>query len=431
MIYSAGLYPVGYYSARTVNNAVPPVTPYMPTPFNQTAFWQPMASGAWLKPPSKSYSQPFEQIAKTAASVIANFLKSVQTVQASAKDILQKNTSALQSREADSSDRSSIWGAAQSGATVKSYQVKVQSLARAQTNIGSDLDKEDLTSIQSGTNRFKLTIGGKSSTITSNISSTDTNEQALTKLRNAINDAKTGVTAVIVSDSNAGTRRLELRSDATGAGSRFEIADEVGDAAAKSGIVSATTTASDAEYSVNGGATQTSGSNMIELEKGKASATLLKPTTDAVEVRIRPDEGQVTKQIGKLVSDYNAMQERLSEAGGYLSPAVKRSFDHSIDSNSFEQIGIVGRNSDGSLRFDATKLSASLELNFERTSKALAGFNGLAQSLEKATARFNDIPASSLLNKQMRDMQQFASYQASMQQVLQIPAKGLLLNGII
>ncbi|TFE23311.1 flagellar filament capping protein FliD [Cohnella luojiensis] len=171
-------------------------------------------------------------------------------------------------------------------------------------------------------------------------------------------------------------------------------------------------------------------SKIIVLEKGEVTAALLKAVPEPVEISVRPDEDKTVEQVGKLIAGYNEMHSRLNKAGGYLSPLVKRSLENAVSSSAYEQIGIR-MNGDGTLELDGEKLIESLSLNDEQTRKALTGNNGLAKSLEKATDRFNDVSASSLLNRNKLAMQQFATYQSSMQVSLQIPSKGLLVNGII
>jgi flagellar capping protein FliD len=377
-----------------------------------------------------TYPNPYDRFVKSAANGIANFLASAQNVKIAANGLLQRSTSSLHAREALSSDSKAVSVSARDEASIKSYKIKTQSIAEAQVNGGTELYKGSQTGIQPGENRLKITIGGKSTTITSQIASTDTNEQALSKLKNAINNANAGITASIVDNAETGTGQLVLKSDKTGTAQAFEVTDVTGNAAAASGIASVTTAASDAVYSINGGAAQTSQSNAIDLEKGKVTATLLKPTSEEVEIGVRPDGNKALEQVGMLISGYNAMRDRLNGASGYLSPAVGRSLAEAVSSGSYEQIGIR-KNADGSLRLDEAAFNRSLNANFEQTSKTIAGIGGVARSLEKATDRFNDVSASSLLNKQMQIMQQYVTYQATMQSYLPFPTTGLLVNGFL
>ncbi len=56
------------------------------------------------------------------------------------------------------------------------------------------------------------------------------------------------------------------------------------------------------------GTAQTSQSFTIDLGKGKATASLLTPSMEAVEIQIKPDENKVIVQVKDLLSSYNAMK---------------------------------------------------------------------------------------------------------------------------
>jgi len=374
-----------------------------------------------------SKSKPYEQYIKTAATGIANFLKSAQKLQASAQQLLQKDQSAFQARTAESSDSKKVTAAASAGAANKAYDVKVHAIATSQKNSGAFLSKTDPSVVSKGANQFNLTIGGKTTKISAVISDNDTNDQALTKLKDAVNAAKTGVTASIVTDEQTGKKKLELSSDKTGTGQAFEVEDVTGNAMSATGVQQATEQASDASYSVNGGATQTSQSNTIELEKGKVTATLAAASSEAVTVRIKPDEDRILSQVKDLVSGYNTMHARLKEAGGVMNSSVRKSMESIVDSSTYERIGIH-RNGDGTLKLDDEQFKKSLSSNFEQTSKAISGSYGLADRLSSAAARYNEIPASSLMNAKARQVQQYAMYQSTMFMAMPTQASGWLVN---
>src|SRR5687767_12729646 len=110
------------YSAGMSSLIVPSIPSFMQSPFRQSAYRQ--FAGSWLK----SSPNPFEQVAKTAATGIANFFKSAQKAQSAANELLQKNSSSLQAREALSSDKTKVSVWAESGASFNTYKVKVNSL---------------------------------------------------------------------------------------------------------------------------------------------------------------------------------------------------------------------------------------------------------------------------------------------------------------
>ncbi|TVX95078.1 flagellar filament capping protein FliD [Cohnella terricola] len=376
-----------------------------------------------------SKSNPYEQYIKTAATGIANFLKSAQAMQASALKLMQKDNSSFQARTAESSDNKKVTATASAGAASKTYEVKVNAIATSQTNSGTFLSKVETSVVSKGINQFNITIGGKTTKVSAFISDNDSNDQALTKLKDAVNAAKTGVTASIVTDEKTGNKKLELSSDKTGADQTFEVVDVTGNAMSATGVKNATQLASNASYSVNGGATQSSQSNTIDLEKGKATATLMAPSMEAVKIQIKPDEDKVIAQVKDLVSSYNTMHDRLKETGGVMNSSVRKNMESLVSSSIYERIGIY-RNGDGTLKLDEERLKKSLSSNFEQPTKAISGNFGLADRLSSAAERYKEAPASSLLNSKARQVQQFAMYQLSMQMAMPTQVSGWVVNSL-
>lgn len=89
-------------------------------------------------------------------------------MQASAHQLMQKDHSSFQSRTAESSDSKKVTAAASAGAESKTYEVK-----------------------------------------------------ALAKLKDVVNAAKAGVTAIIVTDDSTGNKKLELIIGKTGTNQAF------------------------------------------------------------------------------------------------------------------------------------------------------------------------------------------------------------------
>jgi flagellar hook-associated protein 2 len=57
-----------------------------------------------------------------------------------------------------------------------------------------------------------------------------------------------------------------------------------------------------------------------------------------------------------------------------------------------------------------------------------SGNYGLADRLSSTAERYNEAPASSLLNSKSRQVQQFAIYESSMQIAMPMQASGWVLN---
>jgi flagellar capping protein FliD len=372
-------------------------------------------------------NKPDEQSIKMAAAGIANFLKSGQVLQTAALKLMRNESSSFLARTAESSDSKKVAATASAGAASKTYAVQVNAIAASQLNSGNWLSGSGASVVNKGVSEFNLTIGGKTTKVTAVISDHDTNDQALTKLKNAINEAKTGVTAAIVTDEHTGNRKLGLRSDKTGTDQGFEVEDVAGNAMSATGVTHAAQQASNASYSVNGGAAQSSQSNTIELEKGKVTATLLGSSAEAVSIQVKPDQDAIVSQVKDLVSSYNAMYGRLKEAGGMMNSSIRKSLDSIVDSSAYERIGIH-RSADGTLKLDEEQLKKSLSSNFEQTAKAIGGKFGLADRLYSASERYNEVPASSLLNPKVLQAQQFAIYRSSMQMAMSAYAGGWVVN---
>ncbi|WP_276355572.1 flagellar filament capping protein FliD [Cohnella caldifontis] len=366
-------------------------------------------------------SSPADPLYRAAASGLSSVLKGAKDLRASAEDLLDSGGSAFQSREARSSDKTAVAASASDGAKIASYRIKVDQTAAAQVNGGTWLSAASPAAIQGGTNEMKITVGGKTSYVSAFISGSDTNGQALAKIRDAINGAHAGVTARIVNDAKAGTARLELTGDATGAKNAFGVADVTGNAAAAAGIRNVTAAAADAVYSVNGGPIRISSSNTIELEKGKASATLLKPTSQDAEVRVEPNAQEIVDRVKRLAADYNALRRRMDESGAFLSPSVRRGLDSAVQG--YESIGLR-RKADGTLELDESKFKASLESRYDDTRDDVSGRFGLAGKLSSAAGRLEDVPPASLLSSSFRNLQ--TTYASKYRLTLQ---PGLLFDG--
>lgn len=374
-----------------------------------------------------SHSRPYEQYLRSAATGIANFLSAALDMRSAAQKLTQKEDSPFLARTAKSSDSAKVTASAFAGAASKTYSVTVSALAASQKNSGTLLAGSDASVVGAGVNAFNITVGGKSTKVSVFIYADDTNDKALTKIKNAINEAKTGVTASIVTDQETGEKRLELTGDKTGTDNAFQVEDVTGNAMSATGVTNVARQAANASYTVNGGPALVSQSNTIELEKGKVTATLLDVTDEAVSIQVGPDSSRIVSQVKDLVNTYNTMYRRLREADGVLSSSVRRSLDNITGSSVYERLGII-RNGDGTLRLDEKQLEKSLGTNFDWTANMLGGRLGLAERLSAAADRFNMVPASSLLNQQARLVQQFALYEASMQRFNPFLSSGLIFN---
>lgn len=228
---------------------------------------------------------------------------------------------------ATASDASAITASAIGGAVAGSFEVQVQSLAKAQNTTSAALSPSGLP-VGAGT--LHLDVGQWStdgSTFTPKDGSTGVDitvgaSDTLADIAGKINGAKAGVTATILSDGSGG-ERLVLRSAQTGAEQGFQLTavDADGDntdAAGLSRLVAGATTsyAADAQATVNGIAV-TSSSNTFANTVAGVTFTALKTTTDPVQIDVAQDTSAISKNINDFVTAYNAVNQALNQITSY------------------------------------------------------------------------------------------------------------------
>lgn len=367
------------------------------------------------------------EAAKTSAFGLASLVRTAKHVTDAAQQFYNKNSSVMNQRQTTSSDPTSVKATAKNEASLQDYQIQVNHVAQAQKNTGQALFTNTATSLQSGTHQFSITLGSKTTNVSVNIMSSDTNEQALNKVKQAINSSKSGVNASVIRDTETGTVRLELQSAKTGTDNAFTISDVSGNTVAATGVGSATTTAANASYRVNGGTVATSQSNDIMLDNGKLTATLLKTTVDPATLSVKPDTANMVKSLKSLISTYNEFSDSIHEHASLLNRAGIQKFQNAITAFEKMELGI-SKNNDGSLKLDEEQFKHNIETRFDRMNELISGPRGVAAKLHQAASFFQSTPAEALLNKSYLDFQKFSLYQPSFMQIPQYPMTGLFYN---
>ena len=211
------------------------------------------------------------------------------------------------------------------GAAATSFNVQIQSLAKAQSSMAVALSPVS-QAVGAGTLTFdigkwsgepKVFTMGSTGAVNVEISATDTLADVVSK----INGSKAGVTATVLSDA-AGDRLL-LRSNTTGknAGYRVSVADSDGvstDAAGLSRLVVGATTeyGVDARATVNGVAV-TSATNAFSNTVAGVTFTALQVTGSDVAISVSKDSSAVKKNVEAFISAYNAINQALNDVTKY------------------------------------------------------------------------------------------------------------------
>ena len=302
---------------------------------------------------------------------------------------------------ASSSDETAVKVSTSSNAAVGSYAVAVNQLALGQT-VTSSAQASSSATLSEGSLTITLGSWGAGSPAASFSAKTDSTavtiaigsgETSLSALRDKINAAGAGVNATIVSDASGA--RLSLRSKATGAENAFRISvvettddgnDATGlsslayDASAASSPMKRSTQATNAELTVNG-IELSSASNTLNNVVDGLTLSLLKTTTNEVEVSVAADTASLKTAVTDFVSAFNTLASFIATqtaynadnktAGVLQGDQASLALQHQLRSvlnqgssasSTWSRLSDVGLTikSDGTLDTDATKLDNAL-----------------------------------------------------------------------
>lgn len=311
---------------------------------------------------------------------------------------------------------SSLWGqtvstssnaaavtATTNGSLAGNYSVAVQSLASAQT-VATGVYPTTTTTPGSGVLRIDLgawgagqtSFTGKSPAVSADITvaATDT----LSDVRDKINAAGIGVTALIMTDASGS--RLLMRSSTTGAANGFRTSGIAGldyDPSAGAAGMTQTQAAADAKATVNGLPVTSTTNNFVNIVDG-LSLTLNAVTTAPVNVDISADKDNIKKALTAFADAYTAVT-KLITADTKFDPVTKKGgpllADSAVSAIQTQLRSLVGATSgastvftrlsdvglqlqtDGSMTVNATKLDSAL-VNLPELKKAFSNSDVLA-----------------------------------------------------
>jgi flagellar hook-associated protein 2 len=299
---------------------------------------------------------------------------------------------------ATTSNDKAVTATAIGGTQPTSFNVEVQSLARAHstasgpiTPTGGAVGAGTLTLWAGATAATPPATDTKLADIT--VSATDTVYDIASK----INGSSAGISATVLNDASG--QRLLLSSKTTGAAAAFHatVADADGnntDAAGLSRLVSTafppgttgfqvTQAGADAQATVNGIAV-TSATNAFKDTVSGVTFTALQVTTGPVQITVARDDSTVQANIKAFVDAYNAINGLLNDATKYEADtktagllqgdsttiALQNSLRNAIQSIStgstaFQRLADIGitQQRGGNLSIDSGKLSTALSGN--------------------------------------------------------------------
>lgn len=188
--------------------------------------------------------------------------------------------------------------------------IKVDTLAKGQTNVGSYLPSGE-ASFPTGEYSFGIAVGKNQYTFRLKVNEGDTNQQIQRNLAASINENSIGVKASIRNNRVDGTSALVLRSEAIGKPNNSDLFfqfDETyleDDITSVLGVDQVETAPTNAEFYIND-TFHTSISNRISLNHS-VDIDLLSTSDKPINVRLIPDETKVADQIKDFLNSYNQL----------------------------------------------------------------------------------------------------------------------------
>ena len=188
--------------------------------------------------------------------------------------------------------------------------IKVDTLAKGQTNVGSYLPSGE-ASFPTGEYSFGIAVGRNQYTFRLKVNEGDTNQQLQRNLATSINENNIGVKASIRNNRVEGTSALVLRSEAIGKPNnsdlyfRFDETYLEDDIAVALGVDQVETAPTNAEFYINE-TFHNSISNRISLNHA-VDIDLLSTSDKPIHVRLVPDETKVADRLKDFLDSYNQL----------------------------------------------------------------------------------------------------------------------------
>ena len=283
------------------------------------------------------------------------------------------------------------------------YTIKITQLAQAQTLTSTSTQKDSKAAIATSDSVLTIQQGGGKKPVTIDISAANS---SLTGVRDAINNAKAGVSASVINVGN-GEYRLSITSNDTGKDNGMTLSVS-GDSALQSfmgydgtgGGMKESVTAQNAELTVNNVAIENS-SNTISDALEDITLSLNDVTTGNQTLTITQDNTKAQTAIKDWVTAYNALQDTFSSLTKYtavdpgadaqstsngaligdttlrtIQTQLKSALSNTASASAFKtlaQIGITSDPSTGQLKIDDTKLTAALKKDSADVGQLIVG----------------------------------------------------------
>lgn len=349
-----------------------------------------------------------------------------------------------------SNNPTAISGTAEAGAPQRLFFLSVSQIAQQQQVLSNSLSQggTNISSTTTGAQTVGFTIGGVTKNVSFTINANDTNLTVLNNFTSAVNSAGLGITAAVTNNSSTGNAQLQLTSFLSGTNGAFTLSQS-SPVAPNFLSASGTTTASAANttagtggvlqqaqnlaYSINGGASQTSQLNTIQLFNNQVTLNISAATVSAsnptgvTRVNVQGQAGNQSATIADFVSRTNDLLTTLASSP---NPAATSSALQSLQigisrfSALLANVGVTSSAATGLLSVDTNKLSAAIASNPTQVAQVF-GNGGLASIVQRAATTALDSTGKVVTN--FRGVGTFAP---ALLQIASSQFRGLLLNTI-
>ncbi|MCZ9078587.1 flagellar filament capping protein FliD [Escherichia albertii] len=283
------------------------------------------------------------------------------------------------------------------------YTISVTHLAQAQTLTTSTTRDDTKTAIAASDSKLTIQQGGNKDPITIDISAANS---SLSAIRDAINNAKAGVSASIINVGNS-EYRLSVTSNDTGLDNAMTLSVSGDDTlqsfmsyGANSNGMEVSVVAQNAQLTVNNVAIENS-SNTISDALENITLNLNDVTTGNQTLTITQDTAKAQSAIKDWVNAYNSLIDNFSSLTKYtavdagsdsqssgngalpgdstlrtIQTQLKSMLSNTVSSSNYKtlaQMGITTDPSDGKLELDADKLTAALKKNASGVGALIVG----------------------------------------------------------
>ncbi len=337
------------------------------------------------------YSEKNTKAAEAALKNRQSFSTSEFNLFKATGDFLDKVSASSLTSGVTSADTTKVTATAKTGASAGTYNIEISQLAKAQVVTGDQKTAAAATGITTagGYGQLEFDVNGKRTAVTYQLNGTETEQQAMQKIAQAVN-ARTGLGITAAVDVSNGKASLKL-SGQSGTTAGFTVTDTVGNAASYTGISDTgniTQAAQNAKFSINGTAYESAG-NTANMTSIGLSLELGGTTTEAVKVEVAAKAATAVSDIEtgvrNLVKSYNTAISELS-GNSYLDAqkSTKTMIDIAKASRSaLSGIGIeVGAN--GALTINETKFAETVANSPGDIISALTGKSGFVTKINTA-----------------------------------------------